>query len=382
MGAELYLARRYLMGLRRRTHVATVTAISFVSLALGVLALVVTLALLEGFQSTIRGELISRTAHALILPRSGRRIPHHDRLVSVLQAKLADVEIVQVVRATCLVGPASDAIPTRVEGRSDIRGAEVDSVLAARLGIGPGDRVEVISPRRRLTPLGPVPVHTWLKITAVRPPVPGREGGALDLPLKQAQKLLWGRPVVGAIELRDPADPWGLATRIDRALGPLGSSLNVEGLRELHRPLLLALSLERAMIFLAVGLMLVVAALNLLCNVAMVAAEKRTDMAVLSGIGVGPSALRRLFLFLGLGIGAAGAVTGAIAGTVLALILNRTHALPLPRGVFIVSSVPFKVDPAMVAGVVGFALLLSLLAAWFPSRSVSLRDPAEGLRYE
>jgi lipoprotein-releasing system permease protein len=221
-----------------------------------------------------------------------------------------------------------------------------------------------------------------VKVTAVKPPAPGREGGALLLPLAEAQRLLWGKPAVEAIELRDAAQPWELAGRVRRALGDRARTLRIEGLRELHHPLLLALSLERAMLFLAVGLMLIVAALNLLCNIAMVAAEKRTDLAVLSGLGVGPRALRRLFLFLGLGIGVVGSFSGAAAGAVLAVVLNRTHAIPLPRGVFIVSSVPFKVQPGMVVAVVGLALALSLVAAWLPSRTVSLRDPAEGLRYE
>jgi len=382
VSAELYLARRYLVGLRRRTHVATVSAISLVSLSLGVLALIVTLSLLEGFQSTIRGELIKRTAHARLTPAEGRRLEAPAELVSILQRKLPGVHVVQVVHATCLVGPAGDAVPALVEGRSGMRGAVADSVLAARLGLAPGDTVDVISPRRRLTPLGPVPVRMRVTVTAVKPPAPGREGGALLLPLAEAQRLLWGKPAVEAIELRDAAHPWELAGRVRRALGDRAKTLRIEGLRELHHPLLLALSLERAMLFLAVGLMLIVAALNLLCNIAMVAAEKRTDLAVLSGLGVGPRALRRLFLFLGLGIGVVGSFSGAAAGTVLAVVLNRTHAIPLPRGVFIVSSVPFKVQPGMVAAVVGLALALSLVAAWLPSRTVSLRDPAEGLRYE
>jgi lipoprotein-releasing system permease protein len=135
-------------------------------------------------------------------------------------------------------------------------------------------------------------------------------------------------------------------------------------------------------IFVAVGLMLVVAALNLLCNVAMVAAEKRTDLAVLAGIGLTPTAQRRLFLLLGLGIGVVGSVLGAVLGTGLALALDLTRALPLPRGVFVVSSVPFRVDPLTVALVMAVALVLAAGAAWLPSRLVARREPAEGLRYE
>ncbi len=355
---------------------ATVSLISLVSLALGVLALVVTLALLEGFQSTIRAELVSRSAHARIRPASGRVLRRPEELAGRIRAALPGTEVVEVVRGSCLVRGVGEAVPARVEGRSDVRVPRVDSVLAARLGIAPGEELEVISPRRRLTPMGPVQVRGRLELGGYVPHEAGREGGTLLLPLALAQRLLWGRPVVEAIDLRAERDPWRLARRVREALGSLASGVVVEGVDDLHRPLLAALALERVMIFVAVGLMLVVAALNLLCNVAMVAAEKRTDLAVLSGLGLGPRALRRLFVYLGLGIGVLGALLGAAGGVGLAVVLDRTRALGLPRGVFIVDAVPFRVDPVMVVVVVAFALALAEAASWLPARLVSLRDPA------
>jgi ABC-type lipoprotein release transport system permease subunit len=179
--AELHLARRYLIGLRRRTHVATVTLISLVGLALGVLALVVTLALLEGFQASIRSELVLRATHARVSPVSGRTLDDPERLASVLQAQLPGVEMVQVVRGTSLVSSDMDAVPASVIGRSDATGAAVDRVLAARLGVGVGESIHVISPRQRLTPMGPLPVRSRVEVTRVRAPEPGSESGSVRL---------------------------------------------------------------------------------------------------------------------------------------------------------------------------------------------------------
>ena len=380
MSAELHLARRYLVGLRRRTHVATVTLISMVGLGLGVLALVVTLALLEGFQSSIREEIVAKAAHARVLPVDGRRLADPARLASVLQAELPQVDMVQVVRGTCLVSSLTDAVPASVAGRSDALEVGIDRILAARLGVGVGDEIQVISPRQRLTPMGPLPVRVRTEIAEVQAPEPGAETGSVSLPLELAQRLLWGLPVVEMIELRDTSDPWRLGDRVRAALA--GKGVRVQDLEELHRPLLLALALERVMIFVAVGLMLVVAALNLLCNVSMVAAEKRVDLSVLASIGLPPAALRRLFLLLGVGIGMVGSTVGAVLGVVVAVTLDRTGALSLPRGVFVVSSVPFRVEPSMVAFVMAVALVLALAASWFPSRLIARREPAEGLRYE
>lgn len=382
MSAELHLAHRYLIGLRRRTHVATVTLISMVGLGLGVLALVVTLSLLEGFQSSIRSELVAHATHARVVPLEGRRLNRAAELASVLHHALPQVEMVQVVRGTCLVSSPTDAVPASVIGRSDALHVSVDRILASRLGVGTGDRIQIISPRQRMTPMGPLPVRSTAEIAEVEDPEPGAEAGTAVLPLELAQRVLWGEAVVGAIELRDTDDPWGLGGRARAALAPGGAAVEVQGLEELHRPLLLALALERVMIFVAVSLMLVVAALNLLCNVAMVAAEKRIDLAVLSGIGLPPRALRRLFLMLGIGIGAVGSSCGAVLGVVTALVLDRTGVLPLPPGVFAASSVPFRVEPGMVATVMAVALALAATASWLPSRLVARRDPAEGLRYE
>ncbi len=382
MSVELHLARRYLLGLRRRTHIATVTLISMIGLGLGVLALVVTLSLLEGFQASIRSEIVSRATHARVIPVDGRRLSDPGKLASVLQETFPEVELVEVVRGTCLVSSFTDAVPASVIGRSDALDVGLDRILANRLQIGSGEEVSVISPRQRLTPMGPLPVRVRAEIARVLAPEPGSQEGSVLLPLGLAQRLLWGEAVVEAIELRDISDPWQLGDRVRSALGPETDGIRVEGLVDLHRPLLLALAMERVMIFVAVGLMLVVAALNLLCNVAMVAAEKRVDLAVLAGIGLTPRALRRLFLLLGMGIGLVGSTLGAVLGVAISMLLNESGALPLPRGVFSFSSVPFRVEPGMVAVVMAVALALAAAASWLPSRMVARREPAEGLRYE
>jgi ABC-type lipoprotein release transport system permease subunit len=241
--------------------------------------------------------------------------------------------------------------------------------------------------------MGPLPVRMQLEIDRVVPPPTGAEAGWLILPLARAQRLLWGRPAVDALELRDVRDPWSLGRRVRQVLagaGRAGSAaeqtavegIEVEGIEQLNRSLLLALALEKVMIFIAVGLMLVVAALNLVCNVGMVAAQKRADLAVLAGLGMTPVALRRLFLWLGLGIGGLGSLLGAVVGVPLAIVLDVTGAVPPPGRALAIASVPFKVQPGAVAVVLALALGLAALAAWIPSRLVARRDPAVGLRYE
>ena len=332
LSAELHVARRYLVGSRRWTPVVTVTLISLFGLGLGVFALVVTLALLDGFQSGIRSQIVEHAAHAEVWPAVGRRIEDPKNLASLLQSGLGNVEIVQMVRGTCLVSSDTDAVPASVVGRSDTADVTVDRILARRLGVGSGDRLEVISARQRLTPMGPLPVRIRTEISRIAPPRAGAESGEVVLPIEQAQRLLWGEWVIEAIELRDVTDPWTLGQRARRVLEEAGAVVRVAGLEELHRPLLTALALEKIMIFVAVGLMLVVAALNLLCNVAMVAAEKRKDLAVMAGLGFSPRSLRRLFLVLGLFIGLVGSVAGAVLGSWTRLCPRSDRSPRTPAG--------------------------------------------------
>ncbi len=389
MRAEIHLALRYLIGLRRRTHVATVTLISLVGLALGVIALVVTLALLEGFQDTVRERVISSSAHARVRPPTGRVLDDPEAVVARVREAVPHAEVSTVVRGICLVSATYDAVPATVEGRADVDVTTVDRVVAARLVVGAGDRLRLVSPRSRLTPMGPLPIRLEVEISAVELGSRNEEQGLVRVPIALAQKLLYGEPVVEAVEVRDVEDPWGVARTVRRALsvdaeagGAAVEPVVVDGFEELHRSLFLALFLERAMIFVAVSLMLVVAALNLLCNVAMLAAEKRRDLAVLAGLGLSPRRIRRLFLCIGTGIGLAGAVVGTVIGVGLARFLDATGLLRLERGVFSVSSVPFSVEPGTVLIVGVMALALAAGASYLPARAVARRQPVEGFRYE
>ena len=196
----------------------------------------VTLALLEGFQSTIRNELGPERAHVRIAPR--RAAVSAAGAVGLGSAGNAT----QCGRSASSRAPGSSRplpMPFRHPWWAGLtRSWEVNRVLAAKLGVGVGAEVEVISPRHRLTPMGLLPVRTRLKVEQIRPTPTGSESGTVQLPLDVAQRLLWGEPAVEAVELRDPGDPWHLAGRVRRALGEDAAGLKVEGLDELNRPLL------------------------------------------------------------------------------------------------------------------------------------------------
>lgn len=373
------IAGRYLLGLRRRTHVAAVSAISFGAMALGAAALVLTLALLEGFQSTIRAQLAESGIHAELRPRAGRTLPPGDWLVS-LRARHPELQVRSVSGGAVWCLGLDGAIPAELEAVDTLSRVEVNRVLAARLGIGAGSELVVASPKLVLTPLGPMPTRRKVVVDAVSPVQPGDERAVIRVPAQVGATLIpLGGPRSVALRAQDPAQAWSVASVVQ---GEVPDGVEVVSFRELNRPLLAALTLERVMIGFGVALVMAVAALNLLCNLALLAAEKRADVALLTALGLPPARVRRLFLMLGLGVGALGGVLGTVAGGLAAEILERTHALPLPRGVFIVSHVPFRVTAGAVLVVLAVSLVAALLASLAPARAASKRDPLEGLRYE
>jgi lipoprotein-releasing system permease protein len=379
MSVLTLLAGRYLLGLRRRTHVAAVSAISFGAMALGAAAVVITLALLEGFQATIRAQLARTGVHAELRPRSGRALPPGDWLAG-LRRRHPDLQVRPVTSGPVWCLAAGAATPATLEAVTGLSGVEVNRVLAARLGVGAGSALTVASPVLSLTPLGPMPSRRRLEIGSVRESRHGEDGAVILAPPAFAAGLIAaGGP--HAVELRaaDPEQAWSVASRVQE---DVPDGVEVVSFRELNRPLLAALQLERAMIGLGVALVIVVAALNLLCNLALLAAEKRADVALLGALGLTGERVRSLFVALGLGVGALGGVIGALAGGAIAFALDATRALPLPRGVFIVSHVPFHVTPGALALAFAVSVAAALLASLAPARAAARRDILEGLRYE
>lgn len=379
MSALGLIAGRYLLGLRRRTHVTAVSAISFTAMALGAGALVVTLALLEGFQATIRQELQASGVHARLRPSGGGRLPEGEWLGD-LARRHPELAIRLVTAGAVWVVSPDGATPAVLELDESAGTVQINRVLAARLALGVGAPLTVASPRLSLTPLGPMPTRRTVTVGQVLADRPTEERALIRMPPAQGAALMGGAVAQSVeVQARDPRRAFEVASSVQ---GELPEGVEVISFRELNRPLLAALQLERMMIGFGVALVIVVAALNLLCNLALLAAEKRADVAVLAALGLEPGGVRRLFLALGLGIGALGGVLGAAVGGVAATILDRAQLVPLPRGVFVVSHVPFRVTPGALAIVVGIALLAAFLASLAPARAAARRDVAEGLRYE
>ena len=241
--------------------------------------------------------------------------------------------------------------------------------------------VTAVSSRSRLSPLGPVPITASFEVTDIARALGGRRAAAEAVVPIEAARRLFALGEGGAtgyeVALAEPAKAEEAARLVRSALGPGVATATWE---EANRPLVLALRLERIVLFATVFLIVVVAGLNLAATSAVLVATRRADAAVLSVLGASPRTLAAVFLAAGTLVGSLGTATGLVAGAGLAIVLDVTRAIPLPAQLFTLAHVPFRVQAADIAAIGLFSLAWSLLAASLPARAAMRLDVTETLR--
>jgi lipoprotein-releasing system permease protein len=394
---ELTVAFRYLWMARKRAHSAFLSMISMMGLAVGVATLLISLALLSGLQGQIKGRMIASSPLLLIEPTSSNTI---DKPAEV-EARAAALGLRSVHRIVTGIawgsGTEGRGQPLRIRsydpstvpmaestfGREWRMSDEPDAIyltrdVAAGLGLSIGEAVTIVAPRTRLTPFGPVPV--WRKYKVTRLVTPGREAQSPDafLPFDDASRLFAtaGRPTT--IEVLGHLADAGPAQREMAAAFP---DLLVKTWKEINRPLFLALRLEKTVMFATISLIIFVAALNLISSLSMLIVEKRPQVGVLRTLGASERGILLLFLSVGLSIGLLGTVVGNVVGIGVSWAANRYHWIPLP-GDYYVSYVPFSIDLSDVVEVNVIAIVLSIIATWYPARVAARLDPISAIRDE
>jgi len=384
------LALRYLRSTRRDAFASFLSAVAAGGLALGVAALILSLAVISGFQDALRGELLGRTPQIEVdlpagLPAEAA-VAAREAVKKVPGVRAAQVQVrgggwvvdAGKVQAVELVG-CEGQVPNSFPGAAGKpAGLYVPAALAARWGLVPGKMVDLVSPRPTLTPFGPQPrVRSMAVAGTYQSGRTQEERERVALPRAVAETLLGGadrRLEVVAADLDAALD---VAGRIAPAL-PKGSV--VRTWKELNRPLLFALRLEKAVMFVAVSLIILVAALALVADLALIISSKRPEIGILGTMGATPATLRRAFLLLGGLVAGLGMLTGTVLGVGGAWICDRYKLLPVPGRVYFLDYVPFLVKPSDLVLVLGLAAVLALASAFYAARRAAALDPVEAMR--
>ncbi len=406
---ELFVALRYLRVRRKEAVISVVTLISVAGVAAGVASLIISLAINNGFRSTLQRDLLGATSHVNILakePGEGihdwrrliarfQKLPHVTGTAPVLYApvflssplngKGAILKGVDVPSELAVSGALRHLKAGRLAdltGSARYPGIILGSRLARDIGAVPGSVLSVITAQGELTPMGLRPGYQRFRVAGTF------ETGFYDIDdswayatLPAVQRVLALADVVNSVELRvDDLDRAPeIARAAEKAAGPDYSSTNWQ---EQNRQLLDALKMERVVTAITIGLIELVAALNILITLTMIVMEKFRDIAILMSLGTRRRQIRRILLLQGVIIGVTGTAIGLILGYSLSFLADHYRWIHLDETVYALSFVPF--EPRVWDGIwVAFTgLLVSALATLYPAHNATHIAPAEVLRYE
>jgi lipoprotein-releasing system permease protein len=422
MSFEFFVAARYLRAKRRQAVIGIITAISILGVAAGVASLIIALAITNGMRRDLQDRLLGSTAHVMLMrvmndgirnwqPLLDRlsRLPHvkaaapglYEQVLISRGARSAgalvegilpsDERKVSDLLSSITVGSAAPLEPGRPgspppEESPDSNRALPPIVigydLADSLDAKVGSTVLVTSPQGELTPLGLVPKFQRFQVVGIFHSGFYQYDSSMGfMSLADSQRLFGEPDVISVISFKVDdlyhADRVGL--EIERAAGPGFLTTNW---MEQNRELFHALKLEQIVTFIVIGLIVCVAALNILTALTMMVMEKARDIAVMMSFGVIPAQVRRIFLLQGLLIGFTGTCLGLAAGYFLAWVGGHYRFIHLSAEVYSIDYLPFAIrwtDGLIVAAV---SLTVSLLATLYPSSSAARILPAEALRYE
>jgi lipoprotein-releasing system permease protein len=409
MRFEFFVALRYLKAKRRQAVISVITVISVLGVMAGVGALVVALAINNGFREELESRLLGAMANINLVRPANDGIKNYEDLNARLSRLPHVVADAPALYEEVLISGRSRAqgiVLKGVDPEREVRVADllkrikegspsglsqqfanadpliIGKELAKYLGVFVGDTVLVTSPQGYLTPFEVVPKFRHFRVVGVF------DSGFYDFDatwaftnLQAAQRLFALANVVSVIEFKidDIYQAPRVAEEIRRAAG---RGFDTQTWMEQNHSLFSALKLERLVTILTIGLIMLVAALNILITLVMMVMEKNRDIAVLMSMGARKRQVWSIFTLHGLLIGALGSALGLSLGYSVCWAGQRYHLIPLQADVYALAWVPFHARPWDGVWIAAAALAISFLATLYPSLSAARLDPAEVLRYE
>jgi lipoprotein-releasing system permease protein len=403
MSFPWFVARRYLTARRRQAFISLISAVSIAGVGVGVMALVIALGLMTGVQTEMRDRIVGATAHVYVSQVSANLdiSPAKWTRPQVIGASPAIIGFgVLTVPPSLSQGVTLKGIdPEREPSVTDIGSAMVSGsltalsqrtpeqkdgvvlgdALATTLRVALGDTVTAVTPEFATTLAGLRPRFRSLEVVGIFKLNFHEVDSTHALVAMNTAADLLDRQGPDMMQLRlgnmDDAIPMREALQRE-----LGSGFLVQDWTQLNQPLYSALWLEKVAISLTIGLIVMVAALNIVASLVLLVMEKSRDIAILRTMGASAGVIRRIFIYQGLTIGLIGTIAGTVLGLIACAVLNRYELIRLPSDVYQITHLPFLVEPTDILVVVVSAIGVCLLATLYPSRQAGRIDPAEALR--
>jgi lipoprotein-releasing system permease protein len=417
MRYEWFIGLRYLKAKRKQTFISIITLISIAGVMVGVMALIVVLAVMSGFEKTLKEKILGTQAHLILLKATQEGMDHHEGVVKKVEEVKGVVSAAPFIFNQVMLSSESNVsgvvlkgIDPDLEGEvtelarnlkaghlQDLKkiGEGLPSIilgveLAKHLSVSVHDAIQVISPLGTITPMGMMPKMKRFRVVGIfHSGMYEYDNTMAYVSLQSAQNFFsMGAHVTGIeIKVNDIYKVKEMGREIRRKMG---FTFWTKDWMEMNRNLFSALKLEKMAMFIILVLIVIVAAFNIISTLIMVVMEKNKDIAVLKSMGAPSKAILKIFIIEGLVIGVVGTLLGTVLGLGAALNLEKITGWVenlfgfkiLSSEVYYIDKLPSQVNPFDVLLIVVTAVLVSLLATLYPSWRASKLDPAEALRYE
>jgi len=418
MNYEWFIGLRYLKAKRKQTFVSIITVISIAGVMVGVMTLIIVLAVMNGFEKTLKQKILGTQAHLVVLKAGQDGIDHYEEVTPKIEEVSGVVSASPFIFSQVMLSTDSGVSGVVLKGidpngvgkvtelatyvkagrledlqrppEGNLPGILLGVELAKNLSISVGEPLQVISPLGTLTPMGMMPKMRRFQVVGLFQSGMFEYDSTLTyVSLGSAQKFLNMDARVTGIEIK--TDNIYAVQEIGRQIRrKLGLPFWTKDWMEMNRNLFSALRLEKIAMFIILVLIVLVAAFNIIATLIMVVMEKNKDIAILKSMGATSRGILKIFIIEGLVIGVVGTALGTLLGllaafnleTITGFVENLFGFKILSSDVYYIDKLPSQVNPLDVVWIVMTAILISLLATLYPSWRASKLDPAEALRYE
>jgi lipoprotein-releasing system permease protein len=409
MSFELFVGTRYLRAKQKETFISLITILSIAGVTVGVMALIVVIAVMAGFESDLKSRILGIESHVVIMRHGGQiadyqqtlnQISFHEGVIAATPFIYTQTMLRSATGVSGAVlrgidpGTVKDVInvfddvvpPQKHENDESEAGSEVPDIvlgkeLARRLGVSKSDTVYLISPAGILSPIGHVPAMKRFQVSDIfESGMYEYDGSLAFINLEAAQKILRMGDSVTGIEVR-VKDIYKAGDIAEKIVNGLGFPYWARDWTQMNQNLFAALKLEKTVMFIILALIILVAAFNIASTLIMMVMEKTRDIAILKAMGATDKSIGKIFVIKGVVIGVIGTFIGVTLGFVLCKLLEKYKFIELPGDVYYITTLPVRMELLDIVLIATAAIVICFLATLYPARQASKLNPVEAIRY-
>jgi len=410
MSFEYFIGGRYLRAKHKQAFLSLITMLSIAGVTVGVMALIVVIAVMAGFEADLKHRILGVESHVVLMRHGSPFSDYRGIFEQVINTDGVEAAT-PFIYSQCMLrstSGVSGAVMRGIDPDSAGRvikildslvllnlkqmhqggnstfsepGIILGSELARSLGVGTGDAVHMISFRGMISPIGHLPAMKRFKVAGLF------ESGMYEydkslayINLNEAQKILRMGDSVTGIEVRvnDIYDASNIAEAI---VADLGFPYWAKDWMRMNRNLFSALKLEKTVMFIILALIVLVAAFNIASTLIMMVMGKTRDIAILKAMGAKDSSIRKIFIFKGMIIGFVGTALGVCTGFILCKLLEKYKFIELPGDVYYISTLPVRLESLDVFLIAAASMMICFIATLYPAHQASRLNPVEAIRY-